>query len=133
MLVAQIADPFNRAPMPSQVNTMHASEVRGKTPALPIGLFVEALIQGQIFDQLVLLPTSALLKNDQVAVLDEYDRLRIRTVNVLKRERKHLIIKSGLNAGERVLVSGLLQPIEGMHVAPKVLNENKDMDSFEDS
>jgi hypothetical protein len=35
-------------------------------------------------------------------------------VEVVKKEREQVIIKAGLNAGERVLVSGLSHPAEGI-------------------
>ncbi len=124
MLVAQISDPFNRLPTNE---TAHAKSAN--TVALPIGLFVEAVIQGRRFDQLVILPTSALFMNNHVAVLDQNNQLRIRTVQVLKREHNQVIIQGGLKAGEQVLVSGLLQPIEGMQVTPELLRENDTTDN----
>ena len=121
MLVAQISDPFNRN---KTIRSKSANTVE-----LPIGLFVEAIIQGQRFDQLVILPTSALFENNYVAVLDQNNRLRIRAVKVLKRERKQVIIQAGLKAGEQVLISGLLQPMEGMQVTPELLSKNDEADS----
>ena len=113
MVVAQIPDPFGlgaKKPAPSGT----------KSPAaiLPVGLYVEANIEGRWFDNLIVLPTSALLRNNQVAVLDQDNRLRFRAVEILRREREQAIVKAGLNAGERVLVSGLSHPVEEMAVAP---------------
>ena len=124
MLVAQISDPFNRLPTNETIHSKSAN-----TAALPIGLFVEAIIQGRRFDQLVILPTSALFMNNHVAVLDQNNQLRVRAVKVLKRERKQVIIQAGLKAGEQVLVSGLLQPIEGIQVTPELLSENDTADN----
>ncbi len=124
MLVAKISDPFNRLPTDE---TAHAKSAN--TVALPLGLFVEAVIQGRRFNQLVILPTSALIKNNHVAVLDQNNQLRIRAVQVLKRERNQVIIQAGLKTDERVLVSGLLQPMEGMQVTPELLRENDKADS----
>ena len=121
MLVAQIPDPFNR-------NEMIGSK-SANTAALPIGLFVEAMIQGRRFNQLAILPTSALFENNYVAVLDQNNQLRIRAVKVLKRERKQVIIQAGLKADEQVLISGLLQPVEGMQVTPELLSENDKVDN----
>ncbi|MDR4515777.1 efflux RND transporter periplasmic adaptor subunit [Nitrosomonas sp.] len=110
-LVAQIIDPFKRQPDP----TNSANPVE-----LPLGLFVEALIQGRRFDRLAILPASAVFGDDQVAVVDRDNRLRLRTVQVLKRERGQVMIQSGLKDGERILVSGLLHPIDGMAVTPEL-------------
>lgn len=114
-LVAQIIDPFKRQPDP----TNSANPVE-----LPLGLFVEALIQGRRFDRLAVLPASAVFMDDQVAVLDQGNRLRLRTVQVLKREHRQVVVQSGLSEGERILVSGLLHPVESMQVTPELLNRD---------
>lgn len=113
MLVAQITDPFKQ-----QSDSPNSVE-------LPLGLFVEAFIQGKRFDRLTVLPASAVLNDDQVAVIDRDNRLRLRTVQVLKRERRQVVVQSGLNDGERVLVSGLLQPVDGMQVTPELLSRER--------
>ena len=113
----KITDPFKR-----QSDSPNSVE-------LPLGLFVEALIQGNRFDRLVVLPASAVLNDDQVAVVDRSNRLRLRTVQVLKRERRQVVVQSGLNDGERILVSGLLQPVDGMQVTPELLNRERKVGS----
>ncbi len=123
MLVARISDPFLRAPSSLQSDEIRLSRLTNTT-ALPVGLFVEALIQGRPIDQLVVLPTSVVFEDEQVAVVDQQDRLHLRTVKLLKREHEQVIIQSGLNAGERVLASGLLQPMEGLQVKPELPNTN---------
>lgn len=123
MLVARIPDPFLRTSSSPQSGEDRLSRLTNTT-ALPVGLFVEALIQGRRFDRLVILPTSVVFKDDQVAVVDQQDRLHLRTVKLLKREHEQAIIQAGLTAGERVLLSGLLQPVEGMQVTPELPNTN---------
>lgn len=119
MLVAQITDPFNRQSAPNE--PVHSVD-------LLLGLFVEALIQGRRFDRLAVLPASAVFMHDQVAVVDRDNRLRLRTVQVLQRKRRQVIIQSGLEDGERILVSGLLQPVDGMQVTPELLNRDHKKD-----
>lgn len=112
-VVAQVPDPFSLNPSQSQ-----SSQFESPPVSLPIGLFVEASIEGRWFDDLIVLPASALLKGSQVAVVDKSNRLQLRAVNVLRRKHEQIIIKDGLSAGERVLVSGLQYPVEGMRVTP---------------
>jgi hypothetical protein len=69
------------------------------------------------------LPASALFKNNQVAVIDPDNRLHLRTVDIFRQEQEQVIIKTGLTAGEHVLVSGLHHPVEGMQVTP-IVQEN---------
>lgn len=113
VVVAQIPDPFGL-----NTNKPGSSSTQSSSAPLPVGLFVEASIEGRWFDDLVILPASALLKNNRVAIIDQDNRLRFRTVEVLRREREQAIIKAGLNAGEKVFVSGLHHPLEGMEVMP---------------
>ncbi len=113
MVIAQIPDPFGLgAKKPELSGTQSSAAI------LPVGLFVGANIEGRWFDNLIVLPASALLRNNQVAVLDQDNRLRFRAVEILRREREQAIVKAGLNAGDRVLVSGLSHPAEGMTVTP---------------
>lgn len=118
MLVAQVPDPFRLSagkPRPSRSESPPVS--------LPVGLFVEAHIEGRWFDDLIVLPASALFKNNQVAVIDPDNRLHLRTVDIFRQEQEQVIIKTGLTAGEHVLVSGLHHPVEGMQVTP-IVQEN---------
>lgn len=113
MLVAQIPDPFSLAARKSKTAGTATPSV-----SLPMDLFVEALIEGKWFDNLVILPARALLKDNRVAIVDHDDRLRFRTVEVLRIEHEQAVIKAGLREGERVFASGLYHPVEGMLVAP---------------
>ncbi len=57
-----------------------------------------------------------MLSNDQVLVVDAEDRLRFRNVEVLRARRSDVLIEAGLAPGERVCVSPLEAPVEGMQV-----------------
>lgn len=118
MLVAQVPDPFGLNAGKSRSSRSESAPLN-----LPVGLFVEARIEGRWFDDLIVLPASALLKDSLVAVIDQDYRLRLRTVDIFRREQGQVIIRTGLNTGEHVLVSGLHHPVEGMQVTP-VVKEN---------
>ncbi|MCC6923201.1 MAG: efflux RND transporter periplasmic adaptor subunit [Nitrosomonas sp.] len=120
MLVAQVQDPFRLGAGKSRSSRSESPQVN-----LPIGLFVEARIEGRWLDDLVVLPASALFKDSQVAVIDPDNRLRLHTVDILRREQEQeqVIIRISVNPGERVLVSGLHHPVDGMQVTP-VVQEN---------
>lgn len=114
VVVAQIPAPFNLDASKPESSSTELPSVN-----LPIGLFVEASIGGRWFNELVVLPASALLKDSRVAIIDEKNQLRFRTVEVMRRERGQVVISAGLNVGERALVSGLYHPVDGMQVAPR--------------
>ena len=112
ILIAQITDPLGlKTDKTASTNTP-------SSPTLPIGLYVEAVIAGRTFDQVVTLPASALHKEHQVVVVEPDNRLSFRSVDVLRREQENIIVRSGLTAGERVMVSGLHHPIAGLTVTP---------------
>ena len=110
-MVAQVPDPFG-------LDAGKDARNKHNGAVLPVGLFVEANIAGRWFDDVMVLPESALLKNNSVAVIDDHDRLRLRGVTILRRERERVIIQAGLHEGERILISGLHHPIDGMAVTP---------------
>jgi RND family efflux transporter MFP subunit len=91
-----------------------ASEQAG-APLMP-GLFVDVTIEGRHEPAGVLLPRAALRASSKIFVVDDQDRLRYRTVTVAWRDRDHVLVTEGLDDGERVCVSPLAAPVDGMRV-----------------
>lgn len=89
------------------------AEHRGE-PSLRLGDVVRLDFQAIQRDDLIALPAAALRPGDEVWVLDEEERLRRRTVSVLHRDDRQVLVAEGLEAGERVILSPLGQPREGM-------------------
>ncbi|MBR16589.1 MAG: efflux transporter periplasmic adaptor subunit, partial [Gammaproteobacteria bacterium] len=89
---------------------------------LSIGLFVSAEIQGLAAKNVVVLPREALRNDNQVLVVDDENRLRFRKIETLRLYQDDLLVRAGLEAGERVCISPLQTAIEGMVVNP-VINE----------
>ena len=85
---------------------------------LSIGLFVSAEIEGLAANNIVVLPREALRNDNQVLIVDKENRLRFRKIDTLRLYQDDLLIKSGLEAGERVCVSPIQTVIEGMKVNP---------------
>jgi RND family efflux transporter MFP subunit len=102
-VVARIEDPFGRSPS-------------GPSMPLPVGLFIEAEIEGREIEGAVILPTTALRDDGQVFVVDAEGRLHFRKVEVLRNRRDEIVVGSGLAAGERVAVTPLRGAVDGMHV-----------------
>tara|TARA_R110002073_G_scaffold63490_3_gene158980 strand:- start:4685 stop:5851 length:1167 start_codon:yes stop_codon:yes gene_type:complete len=91
-------------------------ETDNEKPPLSIGLFVSAEIQGQAFDNVIVLPRIALRGKSQVYVVDAQNRLQFRDVVVLREVEDQIYIKGGLEAGERVCISPLETALDGMMV-----------------
>jgi len=88
------------------------------SPVLPVGLFVQAEIQGRLENEIIRLPRSVLRDNNQVLVVDDENRLNFRQISPLRLEHDDVLVKSGLEDGERVSVSPLQTVVDGMHVRP---------------
>ncbi len=99
-----------------RVDDPYAREVESGRPPLPVGLFVEASIEGRQLQNVIELPRSALRRGEEVLVVDDDDRLHRRRVEVLRSERDRSWIRAGLQAGERVVTSQLEVVTEGMKV-----------------
>ena len=99
-VIAEVADPY--AP--------------DDTPPLSVGLFVEADISGKEAEGIVTLPRSSLRGENQVLVIDAEDRLRYRDVDLLRVDAEDILVRGGLEAGERVCVSALETATDGMKV-----------------
>jgi RND family efflux transporter MFP subunit len=85
---------------------------------LSVGLFVDAEIEGLDADDIVVLPRSALRNGNQVMIVDTENRLRYRDIEPLRLYQDDVLVQSGLAAGERVCVSPIQTPIDGMVVHP---------------
>lgn len=90
----------------------------GRLTTPPVGLFVQAEIEGIAEDNVVVLPRSALRNGDQVLVVDSENRLYFREVDVLRVYRDDVYVRGGLATGERVNVSPLQTVVDGMRVQP---------------
>ena len=87
---------------------------------LSVGLFVNADIEGLTVNDVVKLPRSALRNGNRVLVVDAEDKLRFRDIEPLRLYQDDVLIKAGLEPGERVCVSPLQTPIDGMTVNPVI-------------
>jgi RND family efflux transporter MFP subunit len=85
-------------------------------PPLAVGSFVDLKLQGKHLSAVSVLPRRALRDDNTVWVADSDSLLRIRPVQVLRRERESVIIGDGLQDGERVIVTALAGAADGLKV-----------------
>ena len=90
------------------------ARTEGRPPLLP-GTFVDVEIAGRRLDDVISIPRAALRAGDQVWVLDG-ETLRLRDVEVLRRERLRALVGDGLADGERIVTSSLDAVTDGMAV-----------------
>ena len=105
--VAEVQQPFAREP-------------DSERPPLAPGLFVSATISGRQIDGLVELPRDALRTDGSVLVVDNQQRAQSKPVAVLQ-STPHRMWVSGLDRGDRVIVSDPSVAVAGMEVT---VNDN---------
>jgi len=81
---------------------------------LAVGLFVTAEIAGREIRNAFIIPRHALRAGNQVFVVNDRGRLEIRSVDVTYSSSEEAVIGAGLSAGDKVVVSSIRNPIEGM-------------------
>lgn len=102
--IAEVRDPYGQA-------------ASGGMP-LPVGLFVTAAIEGRALESAHVLPRAALRGENIVYVVTEDDTLAIRRIEVISANAERVIAGAGVEAGDRVVVSPVRAPREGMPVEP---------------
>lgn len=84
--------------------------------ALATGLFVTIELQGKPLPDVALIPRESLRDNNAVWLFEEGGQLAIKPVEVLRREQEQVVIGSGLNGGERLILTTLTGVTDGMRV-----------------
>lgn len=85
-------------------------------PPLAVGLFVTVDIEGRILPDAAVIPRAALHQDATVWVVNDKGILRFRKVTVARYQGNGIIIESGLNNGEQVVISPLKAVTDGMIV-----------------
>ncbi len=99
--VAQFDDPY---------------QLHGDGIALPIGTFVAAEITGSGAFDVIRIPRTALRGADQVLVVDDENKIDIRTVAVIRSDERFAYVGSGVAPGERITTTAIEAPTNGMSV-----------------
>ncbi len=102
-VVVAVADPYNLGKDPGRND-------------LEFGMFVNVEITGKELAGVFTIPRSALRAGDTVWIMDETKNLRIRPVTVVRREQETVIVRSGLEEGDRVVLTTVPGAAEGMRL-----------------
>ena len=89
-------------------------EENREKPRLLLGSFVRVQIKGREFSEMAVISRNHLRDNDQVWILNDDNTLEIRDVTILARTHDKVLISSGLNNREKLIVSNLANPVEGI-------------------
>lgn len=102
--VARIDDPYRR-----RADSAHPH-------VLSFGTFVEAQLPASIGHSVVAVPRLALRSSNQLMLVDAEDRLRLRDVHIVRSDAEFAYVDGGIAEGDRIIVSSLPAPVEGMAV-----------------
>lgn len=86
-------------------------------PPLLLGEYVRIEIEGQTIDNAYQIPRTALRDNTHIWIVRDDMTLEIREVETVWRDKNSVLIKKGLTPGERIILSSLSTPVEGMPVS----------------
>jgi len=111
-VVARIDDPFKN------------DKNKSRQP-LKIGQFVRANIGGQQLEKVISIPNSTLYQGSYVYIVKD-DRLQRQPVEVLWRDQKTSVIKSGLESGQHLVTTLLGQITSGTFVEVKNKDTSKE-------
>ena len=105
----------------SQPSTGEDQEENGlRRIPLPIGLYVEADIEGRTVENIISLPRSVIRNNNQVLIVDAENKMYYREVEIFRLEEQQVLISSGILPGERICISPIQAVVDGMAVQPVV-------------
>ena len=99
--VAQLNDPY---------------QLHGDGNVLPIGTFVAAEIAGSSAFDVIRIPRAALRGAEQVLIVDDENKIEIRTVTVLRSDQGFAYVGGGVSPGDRITTTAIEAPTNGMSV-----------------
>jgi RND family efflux transporter MFP subunit len=85
---------------------------------LAVGLFVTAEIASNRSQDVFVIPRLALRNADKVYVINDEEKLEIRTVDILSTSEERVLLTAGVENGERVVTSTIPSAVNGMQVKP---------------
>ena len=104
-LVAEIQDPYH----------LQNNRVENEMP-LRFGSYVQAKILGIDIVNASVIPRY-LVVNDRIAILDSDSKLHYAEIDIVRHQGGNVIVSNGLLDGDRLIVSALDYPVDGMKLA----------------
>ena len=88
--------------------------------------FVSVDLEGMRSRDVIKVPRVVIHGGNRVHVANSDDLLEIREVDIAWRNTETVAVERNLNHGERIIVSGLASPVEGMPVRVQRIDEDGD-------
>ena len=107
------------------VNHPYEDILPGKRPPLLKGMYTAVEFFAPAQDMLVV-PRKA-IHQGRIYVANDDNKLEIRAVNILHKQGQLVIIDSGVNEGERLIINDVIPVIEGLPLRPSQSDEYENM------
>jgi len=114
-LVAEIQNPYLLQEAAAERNAADNTNVNNTVP-LRFGSYVQAEILGIEIASASILPRY-LVVDDKVALLTNDSKLHYATIDIVRQQGANVVVSSGLSYGDRLIVSALDYPVDGMKLA----------------
>ena len=83
-------------------------------PALVVGTFVDVTIKGRVLKEVFVIPRKAIRDDSTVWIMDEEDKLQIKTVKPVRIEGEKVILAEGIHDGDFIVLSNVSGAANGM-------------------
>jgi RND family efflux transporter MFP subunit len=85
-------------------------------PLPPVGLFVNAEITGKTLPGVTEIPRRALMEGNRAIIVGEDNKIDFRELDIPRLTKETAVVQSGIEAGDRVVLTRLSAPVVGMEV-----------------
>lgn len=87
-------------------------------PPLKVGSFVQAVIKGSLLKNVFVVPRRLLRENSYVLTVDDENRLRRKTVELVWQNDNAIVVEEGLSHGDRICLTDVPYALESLPVEP---------------
>ena len=99
----------------AQVDNPYGWGAEGQPP-LKVGQFVHAAIEGHLLQGIFLVPRAAFINAGEILTLSADNRIQRRRLQAIWRDTEHIVVREGLQAGDRIVLTTLPYAPNGMQV-----------------
>ncbi|MEP2776915.1 MAG: efflux RND transporter periplasmic adaptor subunit [Luteolibacter sp.] len=116
---------IDRKTLSASVVVKVLAEDRTEFPLPPVGLFLDAELEGKMLEDVAEIPRRALLEGGRVIVMGEDGKIDFRDVELVRMTEKTAVVHGGLEAGDKIVLTRLSAPVIGMEVAGETAEEEE--------
>ncbi|TQV87676.1 efflux RND transporter periplasmic adaptor subunit [Aliikangiella coralliicola] len=132
-VVAQINDPYGVIKSHDKAEKGAGEDAGNKVEPIRVGTFVKAKIYGTTVSDVVSVPRKAVRGSNELYLVNDDRRLKFSKVNILRTDAENIYVSDGLSSGDKVVVTKLSTPVEGMSIRLSGYEESIESEESENS